>query len=180
MARVIVAFPKMEDSKNIKNILVHNGIEVIAACTSGSYVLNMTGHLDSGVIVCGYKLADMMCADLTECLPKGFRVLMVSSEQKWHELENKGEIVFLATPLKAQNLVDTVNMMIQTNVKQKGPVRVNKRSEEDKMVIHKAKVLLMEKNAMSEEEAHRYLQKNSMDSGNSMLETARMVISFYE
>lgn len=30
---------------------------------------------------------------------------------------------------------------------------------------------------MSEEEAHRYLQKNSMDSGNSMVETAQMVLS---
>ena len=30
---------------------------------------------------------------------------------------------------------------------------------------------------MSEEEAHRYIQKCSMDSGTNMLETAQMVIS---
>ena len=34
----------------------------------------------------------------------------------------------------------------------------------------------MKNRNMSEEEAHRYLQKNSMDSGNSMVETARMVL----
>ena len=30
---------------------------------------------------------------------------------------------------------------------------------------------------MSEEEAHRYLQKSSMDSGTNMVETAEMVLS---
>ena len=29
---------------------------------------------------------------------------------------------------------------------------------------------------MSEEEAHRYLQKNSMETGTNMLETAQMVL----
>ena len=29
---------------------------------------------------------------------------------------------------------------------------------------------------MTEEEAHRYVQKSSMDSGNSMVETAQMLI----
>ena len=43
--------------------------------------------------------------------------------------------------------------------------------------IDKAKALLMERNNMTEEEAHRYLQKCSMDSGTNMVETAQMVIS---
>ena len=40
-----------------------------------------------------------------------------------------------------------------------------------------AKELLMERNRMAELEAHRYLQKCSMDSGTNMVETAQMVIS---
>ena len=43
--------------------------------------------------------------------------------------------------------------------------------------IRKAKELLMTRNNMSEEEAHRYLQKSSMDSGANMVETAEMVLS---
>ena len=35
----------------------------------------------------------------------------------------------------------------------------------------------MERNHMTEEEAHRYIQKCSMDSGTSLTETARMVLS---
>lgn len=35
----------------------------------------------------------------------------------------------------------------------------------------------MSRNGMSEEEAHRYLQKSSMDSGTNMVETAEMILS---
>lgn len=35
----------------------------------------------------------------------------------------------------------------------------------------------MARNNMSEGEAHRYLQKHSMDSGTNMVETAEMVLS---
>ena len=44
-------------------------------------------------------------------------------------------------------------------------------------MIAEAKALLMERNNMTEEEAHRYLQKNSMDSGTNIVETAEMVLS---
>ena len=43
-------------------------------------------------------------------------------------------------------------------------------------VIRKAKEVLMERSYMTEAEAHRYIQKCSMDSGNNMAETARMVL----
>lgn len=38
----------------------------------------------------------------------------------------------------------------------------------------------MARNHMTESEAHRYLQKCSMDSGTSMVETAQMVISLIQ
>ena len=55
--------------------------------------------------------------------------------------------------------------------------RPKERSEEDKKVLQEAKNLLMERNGMSEEEAHRYIQKCSMDSGTNLVETAEMVLS---
>ncbi len=43
-------------------------------------------------------------------------------------------------------------------------------------MIEEAKLILMQRNHMTEEEAHRYLQKNSMQSGVNLLEMAQMVI----
>ena len=76
-------------------------------------------------------------------------------------------------------LVNTLQMMVQTlerkkrKAKQKGKIR----TPEEKALILEAKHLLMERNNMTEEEAHRYIQKCSMDSGTNMVETAQMVLS---
>ena len=72
MASVIVAFPKAEDSKNIRNLLVRSGFDVIMACTTGAQVLQQIDHLDIGVVVCGYKLSEMHYSQLREYMPKGF------------------------------------------------------------------------------------------------------------
>jgi response regulator NasT len=37
----------------------------------------------------------------------------------------------------------------------------------------------MERNSMTEEEAHRYLQKHSMDNGTNMVETAQMALAMF-
>ena len=51
------------------------------------------------------------------------------------------------------------------------------RDPKQQKLIKDAKELLMARNNMTEEEAHRYLQKCSMDSGNNIVETAEMVLS---
>ena len=56
------------------------------------------------------------------------------------------------------------------------------RSEREENYIRNAKFLLMERNHLTEEEAHRYIQKSSMDNGTNMVETAQMILTllFYE
>ena len=44
-------------------------------------------------------------------------------------------------------------------------------------MINEAKALLMSRNNMTEEEAHRYIQKCSMDSSTNLVETAQMVLA---
>jgi response regulator NasT len=53
------------------------------------------------------------------------------------------------------------------------------RNEEEAATIAHAKGLLMDRNNMTEEEAHRYLQKHSMDNGTNMVETAQMVLAMF-
>ena len=90
------------------------------------------------------------------------------------------DIVCLAMPFKVLDLVSTVNMMMQTVQERHRRKRETprERSGEEVRLIQEAKYLLMERNHMTEEEAYRYIQKCSMDSGTKMTETARMVLSF--
>lgn len=59
MTRIIVAFPKAENGKNIKNVLVRNGYQVVCVCTNGAQVIQEANGLQDGLVLCTYKLSDM-------------------------------------------------------------------------------------------------------------------------
>ena len=178
MANIIVAFSKPEDAKSIKNILMRNGFPVIAVCTSGAQVLSQLDDLNSGIIVCGYRLTDMLYSELHDCMSPEFSMLMILSPSKW-SASIPEQVVCLPMPLKVHDLVGTLEMIVQAQARRRKKLRQQpkQRDQKERAIINQAKALLMERNNMTEEEAHRYIQKCSMDSGTNMLETAQMVIS---
>ena len=178
MVGIIVVFPNKGNAANIRNLLVRGGMDVTGACTTGAQALNYADALDEGIVVCGYKLKDMMYTELREYLPEQFEMLLLAYADKWRTGMING-IVGLSMPVKAYDLMNTMDMMLR-NIGQRRRKRKLERKTRDprqQEVIRQAKELLMARNNMSEEEAHRYLQKSSMDSGTNMVETAQMVLS---
>lgn len=178
MTNIIVALPKLEDAKGIKNVLVRNGFQVTGVCTTGAQAINLADGLNDGIVICSYKLADMVYSELQECLSPGFEMLLMASGHLLSQCEGSG-IVCLSMPLKVHDLVSTVAMLSEGIVRRRRKARLKPkvRSAEEEVAIKEAKELLMDRNHMTEEEAHRYLQKCSMDSGTNMVETAFMVLS---
>ncbi len=178
MTNIIVVLPKLEDAKGIKNVLVRSGFQATGVCTTGAQAISQADGLHDGIVVCSYKLVDMMYDQLHECLPYGFEMLLLASQNVINECYGNN-IVCLSMPLKVNDLIDTVNMMADNILRRRRRQRLRPRSrsaEEDAVIRH-AKELLMARNHMDEEEAHRYLQKCSMDSGTNLVETAQMVLS---
>ena len=172
MATIIVAFPKLEEAKAVKNLLVRKGYDVAVPCTTGAQVINQADSLSDGIIVCGYKLADnMIFSEINEYKPKSFELLLVASKSKWLDCQEQG-IVCAAMPIKVNDLISTIEMILQAQIRRR-------RNPQEQKTIDDAKALLMDKNNMSEEEAFKYIQKCSMDSGNTMVETALMVMDIY-
>lgn len=178
MTNVIVAFSKMENAKNIKNILMKNGFSVAAVCTSGAQAVNSADELGSGIVVCGSRFADMVYEEIYECLPKGMQMLLVASPGQWSGRAPE-DVVCLGLPLKVQDLLSTLEMMTESLARRRKKIKSQpkERSKEEQEMIKQAKELLMERNHMTETEAHRYIQKCSMDSGTNMVETAQMIMS---
>lgn len=178
MTNIIVAFPKQDIAKNIKKILMQNGYRVNAVCTTGAQALQSAGELGGGIIVCGYRFVDMMYTELYEYLPAQFEMLLVASPANCgiRDVEN---LVCLSTPLKVNELLQTMEMMDYTMTRRKKKARQTpkQRTQEEEALIWEAKALLMERNNLSEEEAHRYMQKRSMDNGTGIVETAQMILS---
>lgn len=177
MVNIVVAFSKIEDAKGIKNVLVRNGFSVAAVCSTGAQAINYAESLDNGIVVCGYRFPDMLASQLKEELPQGFDMLMVASPGYWDE--RRGDIVFVGMPLKVNDLINTLRMVCQAQERRRKKLReiAKVRSEQERNLITNAKRILMERNNMTESEAHRYIQKCSMDSGTNMVETAQMIIS---
>ena len=180
MNSVIIAFPKMEVAQNVKKILSQSGYQVIAICTTGAAVLSHIEDLDSGIIVCGSRFVDMMYSEIYECLPEGFQMLLIASASVVFEREIPN-LVCLSMPLKVRELLETLEMMDYsvTRYKKKKRRKPKVRSEEEKQIIEKAKIILMNRNGLTEEEAHHYIQKKSMDNGTGLVDVSHMIINLF-
>lgn len=178
MSSVIVVFPKIEDARSIRNLLVRHGYQVSAVCTSGAQALTQMDNVGEGLIVCGYRFTDMLYSQLRDCLPPQFSMLLLASAGILSQKESD-DVISVAMPLKVHELIDTIDMMQQTHARRrkKRKEKARQRDPKSEKILQEAKRLLMERNRMSEEEAHRYVQKCSMDSGTNMVETAEMIIS---
>lgn len=69
MSSMIVVFPKKETAANIRNILIRSGMDVAGVCTTAAQALQCADAVDEGIVICGYRMKDMMYSELRECLP---------------------------------------------------------------------------------------------------------------
>ena len=177
MSNIIITFLRINDAQNIKNILVRNGWGNVNICTSGAGTLAMSDQLESGVVICGYRLPDMAYMQLKEDLPSGFQMLLIAS----NSVITGGtsvDVTHMETPLKVQELIQTIHFMEEDAARRRRKRREQprQRSPEEQAVIQNAKDILMKSNHISEDEAHKYLLRTSMQSGRNLFETAQMIL----
>lgn len=181
MNNIVIAFPKKETAQNVKKILSQSGYSVQAVCTTGAQALESVNNLENGILICGSRFVDMMYMEIHDYLPPEFQMLLIASPTSVQEREVKN-LVCLVLPMKVHELLQTIEMMEgEIHRRHKRMRRVpRQRSEEDRQVIEKAKALLMERNHFSEEEAHRYIQKRSMENGTGLVEISQMILSLMQ
>ena len=167
MSSIVIALPKIEDARKIRSVLERHGLAVASVCSTASNALSSASELGNGVLICGHRLPDMNYLDLAECMPKDFEMLLLASARVICEVPPS--ILSVEMPMKASDLINTVNMILM----QQEP---KLRSEKEQNYISNAKMMLMQRNHLSEDDAYRYIQKSSMDSGTNMVETAQMLL----
>lgn len=178
MGSIIIALPRQADAGKIKEILLRHGFRNVYMTGTASGVLKETERLSHGIVISGTKLPDMDYTELVDCLPECFELLLLDSKQNVSARRQTG-LVALTMPVKAYEFIDTVRMMLENmerHVSRKKKPRTT-RTEKEENYIRNAKYVLMERNHMSEEEAFRYIQKSSMNTGTNMVETAQMILT---
>jgi len=177
LSSLVVAFPKQEVALKIKKLLGQSGYTVTAAVSSGAAALQAMAALDHSILICGPRFSDMMYSELNEYLTNDNRMLLVASAEICDSAPES--VVVLGMPLQVHDLLETVRMMDESlyRLRKKQKRKPKVRTKEDQALLNQAKALLMERNKMSEDAAHRYIQQRSMENGTGLIETAQMIVA---
>ncbi len=200
MRNIILAFPDASMIDQVKRILLSAGIQSAAEATSRIQLLQAVSRLDGGgVVILPGCLSGLPAAALINELPEDYDLLVLLAVNEVWDSGRPG-VFALRTPIRPIELLDSVRMLLETrqlavSSTHKKPVPVHEarpgqaaaqapasdkrpgaRPESDRRIIEQAKQILIVRNNMSEEQAHRFLQKRSMDTGNPMVAVARQVL----
>ncbi len=174
MNHTVVAFEKDESRDKIADMLEKAGVTVRFRCRSGAEVIRAVKTMGSGVVICGHKLADMSAGHLAHEL-HGQAKFLILAKQDQLDMVDDTDVFKLQIPISAGELRGGVSILIQLD-EIAARSQIPQRSEEERHVIDKAKELLMESRGFTEAQAHKYLQKRSMETGTKLVETARQIL----
>ena len=163
MNRIVVAFIGEELRQKTLRLLASEGMEAAAVCASGAEVIRMVRQMGSAVVICGFHLRDMTADALAADL-RGIAAVMTVAKVSCLELCGGENLFKLPVPASRSEFFAALEL-VQDFESDHLRHPVSQRREEDQRLIRRAKELLMDVNRMTEEEAHRFLQKRSMERG---------------
>ncbi|MCI8476965.1 MAG: ANTAR domain-containing protein [Oscillospiraceae bacterium] len=175
MEKVIIAFESEQNCRKIREILEHTGTACCVICRSAAEVKRVVSKQRISTVICGYKFADGSAEALFGDLPP-YCSMLVIAVQSLLDLMDNTDIFQLPSPVSKGDLAASVRILLQMGRRLERLVRPN-RSAEELAILAQAKGLLMDQRGMTEEEAHRWLQKTSMDTGARLLQTALDLLS---
>lgn len=178
MKSVLLAFQNEQASTVIRNAASAGGYRVCAECRSGAEVIRLAERMGESTptLICGFRLADMTAKEMYELLPKDTNmVVLLSPQQSALRFDFPPGVLALNLPVARRELIETLDNI--ENMAKSAPRERVKRSDDEKKIIEEAKALLMSRHMMTEVQAHRYLQRQSMNNGRKMAETAALILS---
>lgn len=173
MERVVLAFAKEETALKVKKMLDGSGYEILTICYSVSEIARLTSSGEEFLLIMSYKLRDGTLDDVLNDLPRMYQIMVLIKAEYCEYIQNSSVFV-VPLPIHRSELLQSVEMLagsIALRRKKRG------RSEDEQKIIKAAKLKLMDEHGMTEDSAHRFIQKRSMDTGAKFVDTARMILN---
>jgi hypothetical protein len=184
MKSVIIAFSNPLLTNWVTSVLNRGGYSIEYSCKTASDVARVADFCTSPVVVSGFQFTDMTSEDLMEVLNGRLAMITVLLPHQ-RDLIGREDMVVVPYPLSAMELLHAIELVekiaareaVSTNSSAStAGSHSRERPAEEKLLILKAKNMLMEQFQMTESQAHRFLQKSSMDRGLKLIDAANMVI----
>ena len=156
--------------KLLRNIADESELSIESVSSAGD-VRNILENSDTDLIIINTPLADEQGTELAVYAARNAMraVLLITSAaiaEKVQDAVNEAGVVMMARPLEKKGFVNAVTQLIAVSTVIKQLHRENEKiraREEETRLVNRAKAALMEKLNMTEAQAHRYIEKQSMD-----------------
>lgn len=168
MRNIIIAYPVKNVALKLRSLLEDEGLHVSCICATGSSVLSISQDMREGVIVCAEMLSDMSAGNIAEHLPSDFDVVALSKNGMQSYM---GNLIYLPLPVNRDEFVSTVSILASSTS------AFTRRSSDDAEIISKAKLIIMDRMNMTETQAHKYLQNESMKKSKKLVKLAQEIIN---
>lgn len=173
MEQIILAFSKPETAQKFKKMLDGSGFQVRAVAHTAAELFRYLSDIDEALVIMGYRLRDGNVDDVFDGLYPGQKLMSVVKAERQDMIDND-EIFVLPLPVGRERLISSIEVFLG-RIERTRPRRTD-RSEEEEEIIDRAKLYLMEKYRMTEQQAHRFIQKRSMDTGAKFIDTAKQIL----
>jgi hypothetical protein len=173
MNRLIVAFEGEKQRELVRETLASGGMAPRVVCQTGAEVIRAAHEVGRPLVICGHKLRDMSADELAYDLGNAAIVLVIAKNVQLDFCEHEG-IFKLPAPFSRSELLTSVSMLRQ--LADKTSATPPRRTASEEALIGEAKAILMMRTGMTEAEAHRLLQRRSMETGERMISVARRIV----
>ena len=172
MENVVLAFSRDDTADKIRRMLEGSEYDVIAVCHSHAEILRLISDLDEVLIIMGYKLPDAVVNDVADDLREGQKIISIMKSEHREMITNE-DVFVVPLPVTRQELISAIELLWGVAERRR---KKPKRSPEEEKIINRAKLYLMENHHMTEAQAHRFIQKRSMDTGEKFIDMSRMIL----
>lgn len=185
--RILIASSSDKIADSIVELLPSGSFEPPLRAQDAGQLRRMLLGTDVDVVIINSPLTDEFGVDLAVDLAQGSRgvLLLVKNEvfdQVCAKVEDSG-VLTLAKPMTRQGCTGAIRLVTALAARlrrMEDQQRAMKEKLEDIRLVNRAKWLLIEHQHMTEPDAHRYIEKQAMDSRLSRREIARQILEEYE
>lgn len=172
MRKIIIAASSKKLVSTLERMLESSGLSVFAVYTSGSEIQSAWSDIEQAVLICG-ALRDVPSIYLSKVMPDSWdMILLLTSEQPFPYYVSN--VIPVNLPVTRLELMDTVLSVAGSESSTFAAKATAKgvRPKEETEIIEKAKKKIMTQRSIPEGDAHKLLQRYSMNSGITMVEAA--------
>lgn len=184
---VLIVSSSEKPIEYIAEILPHSDFHPVITAVSASEAKQKLIDSSADIVIINAPLSDefgtQLAVDIVTASNAGVLILVKADvyEHVSYKMEQYG-VLTLSKMLNRQTMFQTIKLLCATSNKMKkleeSTVSLENKLREMK-TINKAKGLLIECLKMSEEEAHKYIEREAMDSCVKKVEIAKLIIEKY-